>query len=397
MMGFYHPEELIDLHNATGTIDHLTYQIDYFQQISLDKESLKRLTKVKENIVPSPSVKKMMAEVQYAREDELLTMRPLFIIKIYEAATVSCVIHGMGMGHVRETGLTIHPVYGVPYIPSTSVKGLVRQWAIQSFLEGDESKLKLDAKLNDKEKAIQGVLFDLFGSEEAGGLGRFFDIYFHDFTIVPDVLTVHYPEYYGKDRTSPDDNQNPRPISFYTLASNEKVMIPFGILNSAIRKRYSDISLDDLLSLLTVWIEKAFKEYGIGSKTATGYGRLTGFNDITDERLVHVEKRRQEQKRVQEIKRQALLEAKKEQEKQRILESMTDEDRLLLMIKQLNPANKLDQDASKRPEIFDKVVALNNKEAAFALKQYWNQIGDWKKPSKKQVKKVAAIKEIIGE
>lgn len=37
-------------------------------------------------------------------------------------------VSGMGNAHPVENGFTWHPVYGTPYLPGSSVKGLLRAW-----------------------------------------------------------------------------------------------------------------------------------------------------------------------------------------------------------------------------------------------------------------------------
>lgn len=78
---------------------------------------------------------------------------------------------------------------------------------------------------------------------------------------------------------------------------------------------------------------------------------------------------------------------------------MTDEERLVYMIRKLNPNQYEDMEKSK-VELFKQVIETENLEAAKALKAYWmktNLWGEKKKPKKKQELKVAQIKELLGE
>ncbi|OIR24413.1 type III-B CRISPR module RAMP protein Cmr6, partial [Bathymodiolus thermophilus thioautotrophic gill symbiont] len=48
-------------------------------------------------------------------------------------------IIGMGLNHPIENGMLFHHTLGVPYLPGSSVKGLVRAWAEQwENVNGDE-------------------------------------------------------------------------------------------------------------------------------------------------------------------------------------------------------------------------------------------------------------------
>ena len=37
---------------------------------------------------------------------------------------------GLGGESVYETSITLHHIYGIPYIPASSIKGVVRSWII---------------------------------------------------------------------------------------------------------------------------------------------------------------------------------------------------------------------------------------------------------------------------
>jgi CRISPR-associated protein Cmr6 len=59
-------------------------------------------------------------------------------VRVLQATPAAGIVHGLGGTHVRENSLTIHPVYGFPYIPGSSLKGVVRRWFIEAFLGGKE-------------------------------------------------------------------------------------------------------------------------------------------------------------------------------------------------------------------------------------------------------------------
>lgn len=49
--------------------------------------------------------------------------------KVIEATTAERLVIGLGSHHPLETGLLFHRTLGVPYIPGSSIKGLIRAWA----------------------------------------------------------------------------------------------------------------------------------------------------------------------------------------------------------------------------------------------------------------------------
>lgn len=45
--------------------------------------------------------------------------------------TKTRLIAGMGNASVYENGITLHHLYGIPYLPASSIKGLLRSWILQ--------------------------------------------------------------------------------------------------------------------------------------------------------------------------------------------------------------------------------------------------------------------------
>ena len=56
-----------------------------------------------------------------------------------ELTTSWRVIPGLGNASVFETGMTLHHIYGFPYLPASSIKGIVRSWLIQEYFGNPES------------------------------------------------------------------------------------------------------------------------------------------------------------------------------------------------------------------------------------------------------------------
>ena len=72
-------------------------------------------------------------------------------------ATQGRFVTGMGNDHPTENGFTWHPTLGTPYLPATSVKGLVRGWL--------EWQWGADALKKDSDADKRQQLLDWFGSE----------------------------------------------------------------------------------------------------------------------------------------------------------------------------------------------------------------------------------------
>jgi CRISPR-associated protein Cmr6 len=146
---------------------------------------------------------------------------------------------GLGGEHPQETSMTLHHIYGIPYIPGSAIKGITRHWA--------ESK-------NDPD------FVEVFGDESQEGNVIFMDAFPKDnIELEVDIMNPHYPDYYTKQKP-PTDYQNPNPIFFLTVGKNTKFTF---YLLSKNRK---------LLDKTISWLKSALLEQGIGAKTAVGYG-----------------------------------------------------------------------------------------------------------------------------
>jgi len=297
-------------------------------------------------------------------------------VKIYQGESVNLVLPGLGGGHVREISITLHQVYGVPYLSGSSLKGVVRNWALQAFFAGDEKRgMEETDEPSEYFKAI-------FGTQERRGSVQFHDAFFlGGGEITPDVMTPHFSDYYSGTR-APTDDQNPIPFAFHGVKGEVRVVL-------TMEKRHPQ----ELLEIAGSWTQKALTELGIGSKTAVGYGRFTNLVDVTGDLIselaaaIEQERRR----RAEEIEEQ-----KRAQEREESLASLSPGERLAFEIRSLGEDER-DVGRSKGG-IYRRLLDLpeaEQKSAAQALKEYWIKTGDWKKPSKKQKEKNRAVREIL--
>ena len=117
---------------------------------------------------------------------------------------------GLSGGGMLETGCAIGHSYGAPYIPGSSVKGVVNAHARERF----------DAERTEDGRAICDELFGApaTAGRPAGlsGLLTFHDAWWvpgsADRPPVPEIVTTHHPDYYGQDgRTPATDFDSPVP------------------------------------------------------------------------------------------------------------------------------------------------------------------------------------------
>ena len=153
--------------------------------------------------------------------------------------------------------ITLHPVYGMPYIPASAIKGVIRNCYIQNNFTGSEEDALKDA-----------VFVKFFGaSVQESNLGFahekliFLDAFpCKEFEIYWDVQTPHFKYYYNEAKKPPTDTMDPVPLRFPIVKNTE-----FKIYICSYDTSCDFNSIDRI-------IKEAFEKYGIGAKTALGYG-----------------------------------------------------------------------------------------------------------------------------
>ena len=182
-------------------------------------------------------------------------------------------IIGLGASHPQETSMTLHHIYGIPYIPGSAIKGVTRHWGVLKFAEelskidgrSFEKTVEEVSKALEEGKILKGLkvdnlafdeLIEIFGTQIQQGKVIFFDAYpTGDIKLTIDIMNPHYPKYYSGE-LPPTDWQNPVPIKFLTIENTE---FKFYL---AVR----DASYKDLLEKAETFLSEALKEYGIGQR-----------------------------------------------------------------------------------------------------------------------------------
>lgn len=179
---------------------------------------------------------------------------------------------GLGSDHVQETNMTLDHVYGIPYLPGSAFKGIVRSWVIQKCFENDENLATREIENGDpadlKEKKER--FFLVFGSQKSAGRVRFLDALPNSgvhFDI--DIMNPHFSDYYIKGEF-PTDYQKLIQIYFLTLKNTH-----FRFLMVAKAAKPLQLAKD--------WFTQAIVDRGFGAKSAVGYGYFRELNDITED------------------------------------------------------------------------------------------------------------------
>lgn len=180
-----------------------------------------------------------------------------------EVETQSNFVTGMGLSHPVENGFTFHPTLGVPYLPASSVKGLLRGW-VEAWMEHstEPEKNTLIARWFGAAKGNKE------GMDESAGEIIFFDaLPSEPVELACDVMTPHMGDWYekGDENNPPADWYSPVPVPFLVVQPKTK-------FHFMIAPRQGLTSVD--VSKTMQELKNALEWIGAGAKTASGYGRM---------------------------------------------------------------------------------------------------------------------------
>ena len=162
--------------------------------------------------------------------------------------TESRFVTGLGRNHPIENGFAWHPTLGTPYLPGSSVKGVVRSWA----------------KTEAEPRPDKTVLNRLLGAPGNAGSICFLDaVPIAPVKLEADVMTPHFAGWSKDD--PPGDWRSPTPIPFLATAAETSFL--FGVIPCRIVE-------DDDPDVVASWLRCALAWVGAGARTAIGYGRF---------------------------------------------------------------------------------------------------------------------------
>jgi CRISPR-associated protein Cmr6 len=194
----------------------------------------------------------------------------------------SRILVGHGTSAATGVGLTLHHTWGVPVLPGSALKGLTAHY-VQTVYgpdpgAGEPEREPFRGVTWRESRPLQApgeVFRRLFGApdvDESEEPGRQGEIVFHDALWIPgegpllarDVLTVHQRAYYEKGGQDwPGDFDDPNPVPFLTVAPGNRFLV---VLEARGARA--------LLERAGRYVGEALESWGLGGKTAAGYGRL---------------------------------------------------------------------------------------------------------------------------
>jgi len=192
------------------------------------------------------------------RREQALTARNA---RLVELITQTRLVVGLGLPHPTETGFLFDRTTGCPYLPGSSVKGLLRAAArlvATVKLEGDRTAWT--------EEAIRRIFGPELGGDWTPQTGSvvFYDAFPTKWPrLEVDILTPHHRGHNDK-KEAPADWDEPNPVPFLAIAPGTSFRFAFGPGDREGFERDFP-SLENLLATALDWL-------GIGAKKAAGYG-----------------------------------------------------------------------------------------------------------------------------
>ncbi len=238
---------------------------------------------------------------------------------------------GLGLPSFFENGLTLHHIYGTPYIPGSSVKGLARFTFLtkafnifpfdglsevpslrlknedepfkelveidKAFVESKDFEEFYEKEVKDllkvKDLLVENTpteelekfyyLFkELFGTQHYRGRVIFADAFATEWKFKVDIMNPHYQKCYQstpKDRGDSENNEgglyligdwhNPTPIFFLTVDKGASFSFLYKVEKPKLTLKGEEIDLKELVGEL---LKEGLSLLGIGGKRGKGYG-----------------------------------------------------------------------------------------------------------------------------
>jgi CRISPR-associated protein Cmr6 len=223
-----------------------------------------------------------------------------------EAEAIAPFTTGLGNEHPLENGFAFLNPYGLPYLPGSGVKGVIRR-AAQELADGmwgdshgwsHELRYCIEVGSEKDKRTIPLSMLDaLFGreppsgdSDHVRGALTFWDVIpqIAGNSLMVEIMTPHQGHYYQwkKDNhgnlieVSPHDSGQPNPICFLTVPPGSRFVFHVVCDTAHLERLAPELAEADETGaprwkvLLEAAFEHAFAWLGFGAKTAVGYGAM---------------------------------------------------------------------------------------------------------------------------
>jgi len=282
---------------------------------------------------------------------------------------------GLGNEHPLENGFAFLSPYGLPYLPGSSIKGVLRcaaeelskgEWgdnagwnaaAIANLFGPGENDLSRDS--DPRQSALR--CWDVFPQPAASPKD--------DRPLLGiEIMTPHLSDYY-QGNTTPNTSLSPNPIPFLAVLPGSRFCFHVechpGLVSPELR--------DTWQALLAAAFAHAAEWLGFGAKTAVGYGRMTQDENSTAER-----RKRQQDKENRE------KEERTRQEEARRLAEMSPFERSLAEVIRARPCDQPELKALFNAMKKNHWQGDDVARVAARLKTMMQASGQWREKSEKK-------------
>jgi CRISPR-associated protein Cmr6 len=194
----------------------------------------------------------ILNEVNKRRNDLIQQYKRLSydVIEI-KAKLINGAVPGIGIESPYESGLRLHYVYGIPFIPASSIKGAYSQY-LKDFNGLKESDYDYTLRFGSQEKVGNLIFLDAY--PELSKDKQIFDI---------SIINTHYQKYYNKEAL-PGDYYSPIPNKFLIIKGGTEFRFHIII------KPVNELKVDDVRKEFA----DALLKQGVGAKTKVGFGHF---------------------------------------------------------------------------------------------------------------------------
>ena len=206
---------------------------------------------------------KQRAYIDYLKEMSVMS----FEIK---AKSSSPFITGLGSSHPTETGMILDRNTGLPYIPASSIKGVLRlSQAINcadengNVDENDKRIVKYFGTTSDAQEAKRGQLVILDAYPDSERVPK----------LKLDIMNPHFGKYYSGENRQPVETESPVPIKFLTVKEGTTFVFRCAFMPLG-NEILSENEHQEIQQDVDAMFDTAFETVGFGGKTAIGYGRF---------------------------------------------------------------------------------------------------------------------------
>lgn len=194
-------------------------------------------------------------------------------------------VSGLGGNHPSETGFILDRNTGLPYIPASGIKGVLRLAHALNLAKPDmQPNRDGDYEISDREPTLRKYFGDTDTAFKDAVRGQL--VFLDAFpltvpTMKKDIMNPHFAGYYKGDNP-PLETESPIPVMFMSV--KEGVEFRFRIFAAPLAEGCEvDTAFgDEDKRAIIAMFSRATEELGFGAKTAVGYGRFAGLAETSD-------------------------------------------------------------------------------------------------------------------